>query len=231
MTEKKKVLHVGCGAPNPKKLHRSFRTPDWQEIRVDIDPKVKPDIIADMTNLSVLKDLEVHAVWSSHNVEHLPAHRVGVALKEFFRVLKPGGFVLLTLPDLQAVAAEISRGRLETPLYTAPGGPISALDIVYGFGASIARGNHFMAHRTGFTAETLGRKLKEAGFTSVQVKRDKYDPWASGYKLPPGHPKRSDKIAIIDPSRPGGLPDALDVPPKAWKPLGLKDGKKPAKRK
>lgn len=227
---KKKVLHVGCGAPNPKKLHANFRNAEWQEIRVDIDPAVKPDIVADMTNLSVIKDGEIHAVWSSHNIEHLPAHRVKVALAEFFRVLKPGGFVLLTLPDLQAVAAEIAKGKLEEALYTSPGGPIAALDIVYGFGAAIERGNHFMAHRTGFTAETLGRKLKESGFTSIQLRRDKYDLWATGYKLPKGHPQRNDKISITDPSRPGGLPDALDVPPVQWAPLGLTKEKRPSKK-
>jgi SAM-dependent methyltransferase len=227
--QKKKVLHVGCGVANPKKLHESFRKPDWQEIRVDIDPAVKPDIVADMTNLSVIKDNDVQAIWSSHNVEHLPAHRVPVALKEFYRVLVPGGFVLLTMPDLQAVASEIAKGKLETPLYTSPGGPISALDILYGFGAAIARGNVFMAHRTGFTAETLGRKLKAAGFTSIQLKRDRYNLWATGYKLPKGHPKSNDKIVILDPSRKPGLPDELDVPPVQWTSPGLRKEKK-AKR-
>src|SRR5262249_45372388 len=110
-------------------------------------------------------------------------------------------------------------------------GPVSALDMLYGFGRAIARGNAFMAHRTGFTAETLGRKLKEAGFTSIQLKRDRYDLWATGYKLPKGHPQSSDKIVILDPSRKPGLPDELDQPPVQWTPPHLEKNKKAPKRK
>ena len=42
----------------------------------------------------------VDAVFSSHNIEHLYPHEVPLALKEFMRVLKPDGFVLMTCPDL-----------------------------------------------------------------------------------------------------------------------------------
>ena len=42
---KKTVLHVGCGAPAPNKLPKPFRNGDWREIRFDIDPNVKPDVV------------------------------------------------------------------------------------------------------------------------------------------------------------------------------------------
>ena len=53
------------------------------------------------------------AVWSSHNLEHLYAHQVAVALGEFHRVLKPDGFALITLPDLQKVAELVAADSLE----------------------------------------------------------------------------------------------------------------------
>jgi ubiquinone/menaquinone biosynthesis C-methylase UbiE len=182
LTELKTVLHVGCGAYKPEKLHRQFRNGQWKEVRLDIDPAVQPDIIGDMTNMSAVADSSVDAVWSSHNIEHLYAHQVPVALREFWRVLKTGGFVYLTQPDIQAVARHVAEGNLEEPLYTSPAGPISAIDILYGFRRSIARGNHFMAHKTGFTAQTLASRLREAGFQNVRTQSESLNLWAIGYK-------------------------------------------------
>lgn len=178
------VLHVGCGAPNPEKLPAAFfARGEWRELRLDIDPNVAPDIEASITDMAVVADASVDAVWSSHNVEHLFAHEVPIALAEFHRVLRPGGFALITLPDLQQVAALIAEGRLEEAAYLSNSGPIAPLDILYGHRASIAGGNHFMAHRTGFTATTLDGALRRAGFATVQVARDgHYALWATAVK-------------------------------------------------
>ncbi len=178
----KTVLHVGCGPPNPIKLHKTFQGLGWTELRLDIDPKVKPDIIATITDMSPVAENSVDAVWSSHNLEHLFAHEVPVALKEFYRVVKPGGFVLITMPDLQEVAEHIAKGNLHQPLYTSPAGPICPIDIVYGHRGFIARGNHFMAHKTGFTVQSLGQHLVQAGFIKINVKRENLALWANAFK-------------------------------------------------
>lgn len=183
--QSKVVLHVGCGQPNPDKLHATFRSAEWREIRLDIDPDATPDIVCDILDMAVVATASVDAVWSSHNVEHLFAHQVPIALGEFHRVLKPRGFALITLPDLQAVGRYIAEGRLEDVLYESPAGPIRPVDIVYGHRASISRGNRFMAHKTGFTAKTLGEKMVRAGFDPVRVKRSGLNLWAIGYKPVP----------------------------------------------
>ncbi|NBD32122.1 MAG: methyltransferase domain-containing protein [Cyanobacteria bacterium] len=182
----KTVLHVGCGPYNPKKLHATFRTEEWQEVRLDINEAVQPDILASLTDMSAVADHSVDAVWSSHNVEHLYPHEVAIALGEFRRVLKADGFALITLPDLQKVAALVAEDQLEDPAYQSPAGPIAPLDMIYGHRASIARGNHFMAHKTGFTAKTLGNALIKAGFAQVRLKRgNNFDLWAIAYKTTP----------------------------------------------
>lgn len=176
------VLHVGCGPPNPQKLHPTFRGEGWKEVRLDIDPDARPDIVSDIVDMAPVPTASVDAVWSSHNVEHLYAHQVPTALGEFLRVLTPGGFALITLPDLQAVCRHIADDKLEDVLYQSPAGPIRPIDVVYGHRASIGRGNHFMAHRTGFTARTLGAKMVRAGFRPVRVRRKGFDLWALGHK-------------------------------------------------
>ena len=183
MTEpSKKVLHVGCGRPDPNKLHATFRSGEWREIRLDIDPDVEPDFVCDMLDMSVVETASMDAVWSSHNVEHLHAHQVPTALREFHRVLKHRGFALITLPDLQSVCRYVAQDKLEDVLYQSPAGPIRPIDVLYGYGPAIARGNLFMAHKTGFTARSLGRKLTQAGFADVRVRRSRFDLWAVGFK-------------------------------------------------
>jgi SAM-dependent methyltransferase len=168
------VLHVGCGPPDHQSLHESFRGPEWHEVRLDIDPGVRPDVIGSITDMSSVPDASVDAVFSHHNIEHVFAHEVPLALAEFLRVLRPGGEVLISTPDLQALGRVLAAGRLEETLYRAPVGDIAALDIVYGLRSDIEGGREYMAHRTGFTVRTLGRRLGQAGFVQVQVAtRDK----------------------------------------------------------
>jgi protein O-GlcNAc transferase len=178
----KTVLHVGCGPYRRDSLHKTFRTNEWLEVRLDIDPSVKPDIIGTITDMSGVQSESVDAVYSSHNLEHVYNHEVPGALAEFYRVLKPGGFALITLPDIQKVAEYVAEGNLEDTLYVSPAGPIAAIDILYGLGEAIARGNHYMAHRTGFTAQSLAKKMQEAGFRDIEVRRENLDLWATGYK-------------------------------------------------
>jgi SAM-dependent methyltransferase len=178
-TALRRFLHVGCGPARPERLPVCFKTGNWQEIRVDIDPNVAPHIVASITDLSPVEDESVDAIWSSHNIEHLNSFEVPLALSEFRRVLRPDGFALITLPDMRAVARYIVEDRLDEPLYQSPSGPITPLDIVFGHQDSIERGNHYMAHRTAFTATTLGNALLAAGFEEVRVHEGRrWDLWA-----------------------------------------------------
>ncbi len=175
----RQVLHVGCGKAGKSRLPKVFHSAQWQEIRLDIDPAVQPDIVGSITDLHMLPSGSVDAIWSSHNLEHLHSFEVPGALEEFLRVLKPDGFALISLPDLRAVARYIANDQLAQPLYHSAAGPISPLDILFGHQASIASGNHYMAHRTGFTARTLGEALAAAGFAEVRVHQGRrWDLWA-----------------------------------------------------
>ena len=179
MSPPRKLLHVGCGMQNIRRLPAFFNNGHWEEIRFDINPAVSPDVIGSMTDMSAISDASIDGLWSAHNLEHLHSFEVPTALAEFRRVLRNDGFVLVTVPNLRAIARQIANDHLEAPLYVAAAGPINPLDVVFGHQAAIAAGNNYMAHRTGFSARTLGEAFLAAGFAEVRVHEGRdWDLWA-----------------------------------------------------
>ena len=158
-------LHVGCGSSTKQDTPAGFRGDEWREIRLDMDATVAPDLVASMTDMAMVPDSAVDAIYSSHNIEHLYAHEVPLAFAEFYRVLKPDGFLVLACPDLQSICKLVVDDKLDTPAYvTATREPITALDVLFGHRRAMAEGNLFMAHRCGFTKRTLMDAAKGAGF-------------------------------------------------------------------
>lgn len=178
-----RFLHVGCGLQTKAGL-KGFKQEGWNEIRFDIDEQVKPDIVGTLTDMASVQTASMDALYSSHNIEHLFPHEVPVALNEFYRVLKPEGFVVLTCPDLQSVCQAVVQDQLLEPLYESPVGPISAIDILYGHRGYIAQGNHYMAHKCGFTFKALCGAFADAGFKSTFGGRGLkfYDLWLVAFK-------------------------------------------------
>ena len=179
-----KLLHIGCGPKHKNQTTRGFNTDHWQEIRLDIDDSVLPDVTGTMTDMAAVEASTIDAIFSSHNIEHLYPHEVPVALAEFLRVLNAEGFAVITCPDLRSVCALVAEDKLTEPAYTAPAGPIAPIDILYGHRPPMARGNLYMAHRCGFTEKVLTGTLQAAGFKSVAslTRVQHFDLWALASK-------------------------------------------------
>lgn len=180
MTLQKRVLNIGCGPKSKSRLHRAFHGPEWDEVRLDIDKSVEPDIVGSIVDMWEVPTASFDAVWSSHNVEHLHAHEVQPAFREIRRVLKPGGFFFVTCPDVEVVARLITEGKLDEPAYVSSAGPITPIDILFGHGASIASGQRYMAHNTAFSLKRLGDQLVAAGFTEARGLTNIFDLWMVG---------------------------------------------------
>ena len=163
------LVNLGSGPREAISLPPYFD--DWKQLRVDIDPSVEPDIVADLTDLSPIPDSHADAVWASHCIEHLYEHQVMRALHEFRRVVRDDGFVCVIVPDLQSVANYVAADRLNEPIYDSPAGPITPHDIFFGYGAAIASGRTSMAHRCGFTPGTLQKCFEQLSFREVVLRR------------------------------------------------------------
>jgi SAM-dependent methyltransferase len=176
----RKVLNVGSGPDSPTRVHAMFRADGWQQTRLDVDESARPDILCSVTDMrGSVESASFDALWSSHVVEHLHGHEVELAFAEFARVLKPDGYALVRCPDLDAIARAILSHGAEHVAYVAPAGPITPLDMLYGHGQSIARGDMFMRHHTGFNDRRLGRLLVAVGFDEVRTKSSgEFDLWA-----------------------------------------------------
>lgn len=159
-------LHVGCG-PVGNPVPTMFL--EYDELRMDIDPAVDPDMVGSITAID-LPDESVNGVYASHVLEHVESWEIQRALAEVYRVLKPGGSAVILTPDLVAWAKEIvaNPGAVED---VTPGtmGPVAPLDALFGYQPEVQAGKEYMRHRMAFTQLTLAAHLQAAGFASARV--------------------------------------------------------------
>jgi predicted SAM-dependent methyltransferase len=176
----KRVLNAGSGLERGG-LHPGFHPSAWKEVRIDIDPGAVPDLVGSISDMrGVVEDGSFDAVWCSHCIEHLHDHEVLPALREFGRILSDDGFAIVTCPNLEAIARLLVSEDIESVAYLSPAGPIRLLDMIFGYSRSIEAGNVHMTHRTGFTADRLGRMAIRAGFAEARVlEGENYDLWAA----------------------------------------------------
>ena len=181
----KKVLHVGCSTLTLQHAPQYFQDGKWQEIRYDIDPSAKPDIIGTITDMHSVYSESMDAVYSAHNLEHVYTHEVDHVLNEFRRVLNKNGICVVSVPDLSQVAKLIIQEKLDEPAYNSPAGPITPLDMLYGLINSLKAGHHYMAHKTGFTPKSLGNAFLRAGFSRIEYFQYNYAVTVIAYINPP----------------------------------------------
>lgn len=159
---KRTMLHVGCGRqPLPEWMLTAF-----DEVRLDIDPGVEPDIVAPMTDMGAIGPFD--AIYTTHTLEHLYPEEVLPALREFLRVLKPGGGLVLAVPDLEGILPT------DDTVYESPAGPVSGLDMFYGMARMVVN-SRYMAHHCGFVEQTLRDAVTAAGFKNVAVMRANFN--------------------------------------------------------
>lgn len=86
-------LHLGCGP----RLIPGF-------VHIDAQPAPHVDIVGPVERLP-MEDNSVSLIYASHVLEHFSRKAYKDVLREWFRVLRPGGILRLAVPDFAACAA------------------------------------------------------------------------------------------------------------------------------
>lgn len=94
-----KTLDVGGG--NGNRYRGYFNTNDFQSL--DLNPDSKPDILASADKIP-LSENTIDTILSSQMLEHV-MNPLG-CLKEMIRVLKPGGSLIITIPQSNEMHSE-----------------------------------------------------------------------------------------------------------------------------
>lgn len=127
------------------------------------------DIMREMWDLHGLLSHSVSAIYSSHTLEHAPPvfldstrngseliDKVKATLIEWHRVLRVGGILLLSVPDIDTLAR----------LYTNESMNVAQVwhitKMIYG--SQFDEGDY---HRVGFSYELLSSYLRDAGFCNI----------------------------------------------------------------
>lgn len=117
------------------------------------------DVVADLSDPLPFADGEVDLIYAAHVLEHFPTDTVPRLLADWRRVLRPGGLLLVAVPDLELIARTLVVDR--PGWFTPPHGPW--LGAIYG-----GQKDEYDFHKTGFTGVWLAHLLNEAGFGELQ---------------------------------------------------------------
>jgi SAM-dependent methyltransferase len=109
------VLHGG-NKLNAGSGQRPFdRAEGW--VNLDIQDKYAPDIVADWNDLSMFADGSMEYVVSSHSIEHMPCGGADGFIREAHRILKPGGSLIVSIPDIRALAERWLAHQIDDYIY------------------------------------------------------------------------------------------------------------------
>jgi predicted SAM-dependent methyltransferase len=140
-------LHVGCG---------EMRIPGF--CNVDIDRNTKADVTDDIRNLCKFCDGFAETIYACHVLEHMGHDEVPHVLATWHRVLRPGGELYVSVPDIDKIVT-IYTNNWEH-FHTRPNTPW--IGLIYG-----GQSDRYDFHKTGFNITWMEELLERAGFRNV----------------------------------------------------------------
>lgn len=150
-------LFLGCGPMPFHPYHKQYVDESWTFI--DLYEK-HPDIVSMDARYLEYPDNSTDEIYASHLLEHFATREVFPTLKEWYRVLKPGGKLRINVPDLKWCAKCIL-GQKYSSFFDRDR---RYIDMLYG-----NQENEGEFHKTGFTKELLEDYLIRAGFREINI--------------------------------------------------------------
>ena len=154
-------LNLGCG----DKILDGYINVDIVEARAG----KMPDIICELSNLNVFENDYADEIMAIHVVEHVWRWEIENILKEWIRVLKPGGKMILECPNLISACQEF----LKDPDINSLGGAEGQRSMWVFYGDPSWK-DPFMMHRWGYTPNSLGTLMHNCGLTELKQEPAQY---------------------------------------------------------
>ncbi len=154
-------LNLGCG----DKILPGFINVDVVEARAGM----RPDVICDLHQLTPFPDDYADEIMAVHVVEHFWRWEVEAVLREWVRVLRPGGRMVLECPNL--------RSACETFLANPVAGSRGDLDgqrTMWVFYGDPRWKDPLMVHRWGYTPESLALLMASVGLENPRQQPAQY---------------------------------------------------------
>lgn len=111
MTSTIRCINLGSG-------QRPFTTEGehfW--LNVDINEKWAPDVVADGANMPMFADGTIDVIVAHQVLEHAGCGEAAPTVRECYRILKPGGRLIVCVPNMDALCRGWLAGRINTQLF------------------------------------------------------------------------------------------------------------------
>lgn len=139
---------------------------------VDVVARPGADIIAPADAIP-LKDSSVEEIMAIHLFEHILPWDAPKALDEWYRLLKPGGLLVLEMPDLKKCCENVLKilagGHVMAGKHPNQAG-------MWGLYGDDRLEDPWMLHRWGYTYQTIRPLLAQAGFRDITEHPTVYHP-------------------------------------------------------
>jgi SAM-dependent methyltransferase len=140
-------LHLGCG---------NIRIPGF--CNVDILQTTAVDVVSDISKLENFSDNSIELIYACHVLEHFSHEEAVRVLRRWFQVLKPGGVLRVSVPDIDRIVKIYTDNwaHFQTP------GNSPWIGLLYG-----GQGDPYDFHKTGFNFCWMKHLLDDIGFENV----------------------------------------------------------------
>lgn len=150
-------LNLGCG---------DMLLPGYVNVDVAAERRGRqPDVVCDIRDLSAFPDNHADEVMAIHVIEHFYRWEVVDLIKEWLRVLKPGGQLVLECPNLLSACEAL----LANPEQAAQPGQAGSRTMWCFYGDPSWQ-DPLMCHRWLYTPQSLAQVMHEAGLRELAQK-------------------------------------------------------------
>jgi predicted SAM-dependent methyltransferase len=127
----------------------------WKALDIQEGPEV--DYVGNCGTLTQFDDDTIEALYASHVLEHIHYADVPGTLAEWYRVVRPGGKLMVAVPDMNILSQLFVKPELKVA--------DKVLVMLMMFGG---QSDHTDFHYAGFDLELLGAHLLNVGFEGIR---------------------------------------------------------------